>query len=202
MLSVVEAIRRRRSIRRFRAKEIPDEIIRDLLEAACLAPSGSNSQPWRFKVVKDRETKLKLVAAAFNQKHVAEAPVVLVCCADLQGYLDGTISGIQDLLNLNAIEKDVFEFIEYRTNKLKKIDIEQLGPEISFNVAIAVEHIVLRAVELGLGTCWVRLANGEKIKEIFKWGKNISFATLLLLGYPAEEPAARKRLSVDEVLLD
>jgi nitroreductase len=100
------------------------------------------------------------------------------------------------------MEKHIFEFIDYRTNKLKKVDIEQLGPEIGFNVAIAVEHIVLRAVELGLGTCWVRLADGKKIKEIFNWGKNISFVTLLLLGYPAEAPEARKRLSLDKLLLD
>jgi nitroreductase len=172
------------------------------LEAARLAPSGSNSQPWRFKVVKDRETRLRLSEAAFNQKHVAEAPVVLVCCADLQGYLQGTVAGIQDLLRLNALEKHVFEVIEYRVNKLKKMDMEQRGAEISFNVAIAVEHIVLRAVELGLGTCWVRLADGQKIKELFNWGENISFVALLLLGYPAETPEARRRLSVDEILLD
>ena len=202
MSSVIEAIKMRRSIRKFRPEEIPDEIIRDLLEAARLAPSGSNSQPWRFKVVKDRETKRRLAEAAFNQRHVAEAPVVIVCCADLQGYLDGVISGAQDLLQLKAMEKHIFEFIDYRTNKLKKVDIEQLGPEIGFNVAIAVEHIVLRAVELGLGTCWVRLADGKKIKEIFNWGKNISFVTLLLLGYPAEAPEARKRLSLDKILLD
>ena len=202
MSSVIEAIKMRRSIRKFRPEEIPDEIIRDLLEAARLAPSGSNSQPWRFKVVKDRETKRRLAEAAFNQRHVAEAPVVIVCCADLPRYLDWVISGAQDLLKLKPMENHIFEFIDYRTNKLKKMDIEQLGPEIGFNVAIAVEHIVLRAVELGLGTCWVRLADGKKIKEIFNWGKNISFVTLLLLGYPAEAPEARKRLSLDKILLD
>ena len=191
MSSVIEAIKARRSIRKFRPEEIPDEIIRDLLEAARLAPSGSNSQPWRFKVVKDRETKRRLAEAAFNQSHVAEAPVVIVCFADILGYLVGVISGAQDLILLKAMEKHIFEFIDYRTNKLKKVDIEQLGPEIGFNVAIAVEHMVLRAVELGLGTCWVRLADGKKIKEIFNWGKNISFVTLLLLGYPAEARSER-----------
>lgn len=53
MLTVVEAIQKRRSIRRFKPGQVPDELILQMLEAARQAPSGSNRQPWRFQIVKD-----------------------------------------------------------------------------------------------------------------------------------------------------
>ena len=81
---VLKAIRDRRSIRRFKPEPISDHLINVLLESARLAPSGTNSQPWRFVVVKDEDTKKKLQLAANNQRHVGAAPVVIVCCADLE----------------------------------------------------------------------------------------------------------------------
>ena len=104
LLSTKEAIRQRRSIRKFKADPVPDECITELLESARLAPSGCNAQPWRFKVVRDPEKKLHLAKAAHNQMFIAEAPVVIVCCADIKGYLDGSVSGIQDLGKIGAVE--------------------------------------------------------------------------------------------------
>jgi len=78
MLTTKEAIEQRRSIRKFKPDPVPEEHITALLDAARMAPSGCNAQPWRFKVVKDKETKLRLAQAAYNQSFVAEAPVVLV----------------------------------------------------------------------------------------------------------------------------
>ncbi len=97
MLNTREAIEKRRSIRKFKPDLIPDENIRELLDSARLAPSGCNAQPWRFKIVKEAVVKARLAEAAYNQGFIAEAPVVIVCCADIQGYIDGTVSGVQDL---------------------------------------------------------------------------------------------------------
>lgn len=202
MICVKEAILSRRSIRKFNNQEVSDEIINELLDAARHAPSACNSQPWRFKVVRDEETKEKLAEASFNQKIIANAPVVLVCCSDIKGYIEGSKAGSEYLYKSNVLEKDFFPKINNRNNKLINIPKEQLIPEVDFNVAIAVEHIVLRAVELGLGSCWVRLANGKTIREIFNFDENINFVTLLLLGYPYENPKERKKLSIDEIVLD
>jgi nitroreductase len=87
-LPTKDAIEKRRSIRKFKRKPVPDEQIMALIEAARLAPSASNTQPWRFKIVSDDDTKAKLAEAAYHQSFVAQAPVVLVCCADLQGYFE------------------------------------------------------------------------------------------------------------------
>ena len=78
---VLEAIKKRQSIRSYQDKEIPEEIINDILEACRLAPSASNRQSWKFIVVKDKQLKKKLVPACRNQKFVGEASVIIAGCA-------------------------------------------------------------------------------------------------------------------------
>ena len=78
-----EAIQKRRSIRKFKKEDIPDELIQKALSAAILAPSAGNLQSWYFIVVKNKEIKLLLQEAAWGQSWIGEAPVVIVVCADL-----------------------------------------------------------------------------------------------------------------------
>ncbi len=201
MLTLIEAIEMRRSIRKYKPDPVPDDIVKSLLEAARLAPSGCNAQPWRFKIVKDSETKRKLAQAACDQPFIAEAPVVLVCCADIRGYLEGTVSGIEDLGRIGAVEGRIADIIVQKVEMMKTMPVEQIAPRIAFNVAIAVEHIVLRALDFGLGTCWIRLLDERAVKKIFGWDEYIHIVSLLPLGYPAEEPAPRKRRALEEILL-
>ena len=98
MLTTKEAIEKRRSIRKFKPDPIPNEYITELLNAARLAPSGCNAQPWRFRIVADQVTKSELAHAAYDQAFIAEAPNVIICCADISGYIEGTVSGVQDVL--------------------------------------------------------------------------------------------------------
>jgi nitroreductase len=206
MLTIKDAIEQRRSIRKFKSDPVPDEYITALLDSARLAPSGCNAQPWRFRIVKDRETKSKLAGAAYNQSFIAEAPVVLVCCADIKGYLNGTVSGIQDLGRISAVEDRIIRILlkraEQMETQMKIMGKEQLGSRIGFNVAIAVEHIVLRALDFGLGSCWVRLIDEKMVKDIFGWDDNIFVVALLPVGYPDEAPAPRKRLRVKDILIE
>jgi nitroreductase len=202
MLTTKEAIEQRRSIRKFKPDPVPDDVISELLDAARLAPSGSNAQPWRFKIVKDSQTKKKLAEAAYNQSFIAQAPVVFVCCADIDGYLNGVVSGLQDLGRTGAVEDRIVKIILERTDKTKSTSIDQLGQRIAFNVAIAIEHIVLRALDFGLGTCWIRLMDEQAIKTIFGWDDTISVVALLPVGYSDESPAPRKRRIIEEIILD
>jgi len=75
-----EVVRTRRSIRSYRPDPIPEDALNRVLEAARIAPSGSNRQPWRFIVVKDVGLKKRLVPACGNQGFIAEAPMVIVAC--------------------------------------------------------------------------------------------------------------------------
>lgn len=203
MLTVKDAIEQRRSIRKFKSDPIPDEYITALLDSARLAPSGSNSQPWRFKIVKDQETKEKLAQAAYNQPFIAQAPVVIVCCADIKGYLDGSVSGTQDLGRIAAIEDRIVKIVLNLMDKAEEsLDIKDIGLRIALNVAIAIEHIILRALDFGLGSCWVKLTHDQMVKDIFGWDENIHFVALLPIGYPDESPAPRKRLKIADILID
>jgi len=83
-LDVQEAIRKRRSIRKYRSKPIPNEKLQLLLEAARLAPSGGNRQPWRFVVVKKPSTKRALAQATHGYQFIADAGVIVAALGDPQ----------------------------------------------------------------------------------------------------------------------
>jgi nitroreductase len=79
-MDIYEAIQRRTSVRAYLPTPVKDEKLDRILDAARLAPSGKNGQPWTFIVIRDEETREQLVPACKNQKFVAEAPVVIAVC--------------------------------------------------------------------------------------------------------------------------
>ena len=80
-MNVMEAIEKRRSIRRYQDREIEEDKLRRVLEAGRLAPSASNMQEWKYVVVRDKELREKMAAAARGQSFVGEAAAVIVGCA-------------------------------------------------------------------------------------------------------------------------
>jgi len=84
-MDVYQAIKTRKSVRAFLDREVPEEVLNRLLEAARLAPSAKNLQEWRFILVRDPKSRKMLAKAAKGQTFVGEAPVVLVCCAESDG---------------------------------------------------------------------------------------------------------------------
>jgi len=86
-MSVSDAIKARRSIRRYQDREVEEEKLNQVLEAGRLAPSAKNMQEWKFIVVRDKDTRSKLSEAAKGQAFVGEAPVVIVACATLTDYV-------------------------------------------------------------------------------------------------------------------
>ncbi|MGR3174976.1 MAG: nitroreductase family protein [Candidatus Scalindua sp.] len=199
-MDVSEAIRKRRSIRKFKPDPIPEEKIRLLLESARLAPSGTNIQPWRFIVVKDNDTKKKLQEAAHNQRHIKRAPVIIVCCADLKAFKEFP-DRVDELIESGALPERTREvFIPYLEKGMDTVTKDALMVAAAANVAIAVEHIVLQAVEIGLGTCWVRWYEDNKIKEILDIPEHVEVMALLPVGVPDEAPSQRPRLELDQLV--
>ena len=199
-MDVSEAIRTRRSIRKFKPDPIPEEKIKLLLESARLAPSGTNTQPWRFIVVRDDDTKTRLQRAAHNQRHVKRAPVIIVCCADLQAFKEFPVR-VDELIESGALPERTREvFIPYLKKGMSTVTKDALMVAAAANVAIAVEHIVLQAVEIGLGTCWVRWYEDNKVKEILDIPDHIEVMALLPVGIPDEDPAPRPRLGLDTIV--
>lgn len=198
-MDVCEAIGKRRSIRKFKPDPIPEEKIRLLLESARLAPSGTNTQPWRFIVIKDNNTKKKLQEAAHNQRHIRRAPVVIACCADLSAFKEFS-KRVDELINSGALpERTRDVFIPYLKKGMDTVKKQDLVTAAAANVSIAVEHMVLQAVELGLGTCWVRWYDDNKVKEILGIPDFVEVIALMPVGVPDEDPGQRPRLSIDKI---
>ena len=86
-MDVYKAIATRKSVRAFEDRDVPENVLLRLLEAARLAPSASNRQEWRFVVVRDPANRKRLAKAANAQKFIGGAPVILVCCAETDGHV-------------------------------------------------------------------------------------------------------------------
>jgi nitroreductase len=79
-MDLMEAIKTRRSIRKFRETPVPENLLKEVLNAARLAPSADNAQPWKIIVVRDEQMKQKVTQACNGQKFLVQAPIVLVVC--------------------------------------------------------------------------------------------------------------------------
>lgn len=153
-------------MRSYLRKPVESEKLNAVLEAGRLAPSASNRQEWRFVVVNDEATRIRLAEAASNQDFVGEAPVVIVACA------------VTDEHTMRCGQACY-----------------------PIDVAIAVDHMTLAAVELGLGTCWIGAFDEKKAKKILNIPNNMRVVVLLPLGYPADfSISKKKRLPFAEVV--
>ncbi len=170
-----EAIHARRSIRKYQDKALPRNLVLDLLEAARQAPSGNNQQPWKFIVIEDQNQRNEIAKISHNQTWMATAPVYIVACADIAAY-----------------EKHPAEFDEESAGFNAKRCIR--------DTASAVENIMLRAVELGLGTCWIGWYEQKDIKPMLEVPDSAFVLGILPVGYPAESPAARPRKPLEEII--
>ena len=79
-MDLMDAIKTRRSVRRYKSVPVPEQLLKEALNAARMAPSADNSQPWKIIVVREEDMKLRLAAASNGQKFIAQAPIVLVVC--------------------------------------------------------------------------------------------------------------------------
>jgi len=165
-MNVMDAIRTRKSVRAYLDKPVEDEKLNIVLEAGRMAPSASNRQEWRFVIVRDVDTRKKLVRAAGNQLFIGKAPVVIVACADTDEH------------------------------------VMKCGqPCYPIDVAIALDHITLMAVELGLGTCWIGHFDEKEVKKILDIPEKIRVIELMPLGYPTKPSAVEKmRLPLEKIV--
>jgi nitroreductase len=165
-MDVMEAIRTRRSIRKFQDRPVEEEKLREVLEAARLAPSWANLQCWRFVVVKNPEVRSRISELSYIEsffapkgyktnparKALAEAPVVIVACADpgRSGDLGGQHYYLTD-------------------------------------TGIATQNLMLAAHAQGLGSVFVGVFDEEKIRDLLGIPANIRIVGLFPLGYPEGE---------------
>lgn len=174
-MNVAEAIQTRRSIRKFKPDPISEEDIEELINAGRLAPSGVNLQPTRYAIIKSEEAREKLKACT-PLPFVPEAPCVIACCIDTHTTLEDG-------------------------GRVRNLDDEAYQAYLQLNAAIAIDHITLRAVDLGLGTCWIMMFDKNKVKHLLGLEDQFDIVALLPVGYPDQDPSPRPRLDMKQVIL-
>jgi nitroreductase len=192
-------LEQRRSIRLFRPDPLPPGTIEELLVAARLAPSGTNLQPWRFLAVVSEEKRQALTACTFNVNFIAQAPLTMVCCVD-RSATGARPERLRELAAAGAFagtDLEKIDLSEYRKNKSRDEAAELAY--LNLNVAIAVQQMVLRGVDLGLGSCWVMLFSQAKVKEVLALPEDLFVTALVPFGYPAQDPPPRPRLDTKDI---
>ena len=174
---MIKAIEKRRSIRKYINKEVEEEKLAQILESGRLAPSGSNTQPWQFIVIKSKGNREKVSKVSHNQKWMATAPLHIVCVADVRSRID---ENIEICINENSKEEEIKQIIR--------------------DTAIAVEHMSLTATELGLGTCWVAWFTQSEIRPVLNVPNDKYVLCVLTIGYADEDPKPRPRKKLEDIV--
>lgn len=175
-MNFMDLVNKRDSARRYLDKPVPRELVDQCLEAARLAPSACNSQPWSFIIIDDREKINEIVDKTMSglyslNKFVKTAPVLIVAITENSVYyarMGGMFRGVQ----YNLID-----------------------------IGITCDHLTLRAAELDLGTCWLGWFNEKKLKKILDLPKSTQIDIVLSLGYPDPAVPTRKKIRkpMDEI---
>lgn len=178
-MELFEAIKGRRSIRRYQTTPIDDKTLELIFEAARWAPSWANRQCWRFVVVGDSRLKVALASTTLSETNQARealsnAPAVVVVCAELGK------AGFSRDTGLPSTDKGEYWFM--------------------FDVALAMQNLLLAAHSLGLGTVVVGAFDAKKAASILGVPDGFCVVAITPLGYPDQQPAARPRKELAELL--
>lgn len=205
----MDIIETRKSVRKYLDKEIPNDVLKQILEAGRLAPSWMNSQPWKFIVVKNQETKNLLSKLSSNQPHVRYANAVIVCVADNNAWSKEEFGKI---LKEKGIKDEAIDNIM----TMQALYPPLLGKEITLlrsveQVTYATAYMTLEAERLGVACCVIGALGNEvtkvlpevykEVKEKLGLDENQCIISMLTLGYEAEkQPTNKLRKSFDEVI--
>lgn len=200
-----DLIKERKSVREYLEKNIPDADLRTILEAGHLAPSWMNSQPWRFILVKNPETKALLSELSGNQPHVKTADALIVCVADKNAWSKEEFGEVLAGRGIGEAGREKIFSIPMFYPVL-------LGEEILLTrtveqVTYAVSYMMLQAKELGVDSCIIGAIQNEatvikneelfkKVKETLNLKPGQVLITIITLGYE-KEPTPNKKLRKD-----
>jgi nitroreductase len=160
-----QLIKTRYSVRAYKPDPVGEAKLGQVLEAARLAPTAANKQPFQVIVIHTtgREEELRRI---YNRDWFIEAPMVICVCG-----IPGGAWVREDNENYAVVD-----------------------------VAIVMDHIVLAATELGLGTCWVGAFNAQAAREILGLPEGVEPIVFTPLGYPADQPKPKERKPLDELV--
>jgi nitroreductase len=199
----MKVIQERRSIREYTTESVSDHDLDMILEAARQAPSGENAQPWRFIVVKDPETRMKigrLAGGGSGRRFTAEY---------VTNKMQARFAGLED----EAKKKAAFEkltsgqvsvSLAYAPVVLIACGKKDVW-DTPFDTAAAIENMLLMVTALNLGACWYvapcfDVRDEERLKKIFDIPAGFKAVSVIAIGHPTRPHKQRPRLPIQELV--
>lgn len=198
---LLDLIENRKSVREYQEKQIPDEILEKILKAGYLAPSWMNSQPWKFILVQNKETKELLSELSSFQPHVKLAPSVIVCVADKNAWGKEEFGEVlaKKGIGPEGIEKIFQKPMLYPPLRGDKNTLMRSLEQVTY----AVSFMLLEAKELGVDSCVIGAISNEatvikeeivkKVNEKLNLKEGEVIITMLTLGFAKQEEAPNKQ---------
>jgi len=172
-MDLMEAIKGRRSIRKYKSDPVPEGVFLTLMEAVRWSPSWANTQCWEVIAIKDPSVKSELATALPKGNpalsSISDAPLVLVLCGrkGISGFYKGQMTTVK-------------------------------GDWLTFDTGIAMQNLCLAAYSLGLGTVVVGMFDHKKAEKILGVPGDVEVVAMTPLGYPADEGRTPKRKDISE----
>jgi nitroreductase len=203
--ATMKIIQDRRSIRHYTDEPVSEADLEMILEAARLAPSGENAQPWRFVIVKDVETRNKLAAIAgggSGRRFTAEF---------VTKKMQARFTGLEDEEKKKAVfEKltsgNVSTFLANAPLNIVVCGRKDVW-DLPYDTSAAIENMLLIITALGLGACWViapciDIRDEERVKSLLGLPEGIKAVSIIAIGHPLRPHKPRPRLSMNELVFN
>ena len=196
-MDVVEAIKTRRSIRRFEEKIVPDELLSKIVDAARWAPSGDNAQAWVFIIIKDRQLKENIQSFLCDR--------ALRYIESVEGKKELEKYGLDIRLKwLEAIQSQNFQEHVSKAPVVIAIFGDVSSPYYIYDCCAATQNLILSAHAFGLGSCWIDPGISDELTEsqirnLLNVPENLRIVSLVAVGFPAETPKPRPRKDIEAI---
>src|SRR6056297_772187 len=183
---LIDLIQKRASIRNFSDKNIPDDVIDYIIEAGRMSPSGGNEQPWKFGIITDKNLIKKISKAAYNQTWIQKAQLLIVLCTRI----------VADHKDGRNIQMKRFPEINEKLMNLDKELYSKLNLE-EHQTKIPGTHMVLAAIEHGIGSTWISYFEVEKVSKLLNIKNGYFPSEIIAFGYPKnkKDMASKKKNS-------
>ena len=201
-LTTSQAIRSRRSIKSFKTDPIPEPVLKELVDLMREAPSSWNFQPTRVVLIRSKEQKEALAAAAWGQRQIIEAPVTFVFAVAVRGWENHMDSIVNSAVSSGAWPQKFGDFVRGNAPGFQNNLGEKEREYALKDAMIMATTLALAAESKGFGTCYMNGWDEKKVLEIIglQQDKKYGIALVLPVGVPADRPKSPGRLDASKTV--
>jgi nitroreductase / dihydropteridine reductase len=193
-----EIVKRRYAVKKFNGIQVPEGKIKELIEVIRLAPSAFGLQPWKVKIVSDKETKKKLLEASWYQPQITSCSHILIFCAD--SNIVNRIDKYEVMLNATGRSSDsVQNTIEKMRDFEMSLTEEQKLSWAQRQTYLAVANAVNGAKDLDLDSCPMEGFQPEKYSALLELDKTLTPTALVTIGHSADQSQDKIRFPIDDL---